>query len=130
MRYFAILIVLGLIAGCGDDSSSDNTAENNKPEPKKEEPKKEEPKKDPVKNTDPTKDPEFGKAGESKMAPTYACPEDGCTFTDPAGEDKTCIKHGSTKLKELWYTCDKCSKEDVKQGKCEGCGGDLKRTLK
>jgi hypothetical protein len=71
---------------------------------------------------------EYGKAGESAVGVSYACPVEGCTFTSAA--PGTCLKHGETKLKQQWFVCPKCADLSVQKGKCKKCGVELKRILK
>ncbi len=66
--------------------------------------------------------------GKTAVAGSYACPVEGCTYTDPRAG--TCLKHGDTKLKELWFDCAACATHEVAPGKCGKCGKDLARTLK
>ena len=68
-----------------------------------------------------------GAVGKSAVAALYACPKEGCTYTE--AKKNTCLKHADTTLVEQWFTCAACSKKEPVAGKCAGCGADLKRTL-
>lgn len=69
-----------------------------------------------------------GEVGKSALSAVWACPKEGCTFTDP--RRGTCFKHADTQLKEQWFVCAKCSVSEPVAGKCSKCGGALARTLK
>jgi hypothetical protein len=68
-----------------------------------------------------------GEVGKSAVAPRWACPVEGCDFTD-ARKDK-CLKHADTDLKEQWFACAACGVKEPVEGKCAKCGTALKRTL-
>lgn len=68
-----------------------------------------------------------GAVGKSAVAALYACPKEGCTYTE--AKKNTCLKHGDTQLVEQWFVCQACSKKEPAAGKCAGCGNELKRTL-
>lgn len=68
-----------------------------------------------------------GAVGKSAVAALFACPKEGCTYTE--AKKNTCLKHADTTLVEQWFTCAACSKKEPVAGKCAGCGADLKRTL-
>jgi hypothetical protein len=65
--------------------------------------------------------------GKSAVGGVYACPEPGCTFSEP--KKGTCLKHTTTQMKEQWFVCEKCSKKEPLAGKCGGCGAELVRKL-
>ncbi len=69
-----------------------------------------------------------GDVGKSNLAPTYACPKDGCTFTSARKEK--CLPHPDTDLKELWFACAKDGVSQTSPGKCGKCGGALARDLR
>jgi hypothetical protein len=69
-----------------------------------------------------------GEVGKSNLAPTYACPREGCTFTSARKEK--CLPHPDTDLKEVWYTCAQDGVRQTTPGKCAKCGGNLGRELK
>ncbi len=69
-----------------------------------------------------------GEVGKSSLAPTYACPKEGCKFTSARKEK--CLPHPDTDLKELWYVCAKDGVSQTTPGKCAKCGGDLARELR
>jgi len=69
-----------------------------------------------------------GDVGKSNLAPTYACPKEGCKYTSARKEK--CLKHEDTDLKEVWYTCAKDAAGQTAPGKCAKCGGDLARELR
>ena len=68
-----------------------------------------------------------GAVGKSAVAALYACPKEGCTYTE--AKKNTCLKHADTTLVEQWFVCAACSKKEPAAGKCPGCGAELKRTL-
>ena len=68
-----------------------------------------------------------GTVGKSAVGGLFACPKEGCPYTEP--KKNTCLTHADTTLKEQWFVCSACSKKEPAAGKCAGCGSDLKRTL-
>jgi hypothetical protein len=69
-----------------------------------------------------------GEVGKSNLAPTYACPKEGCKFTSARKEK--CLPHPDIDLKEVWYACAKDGVSQTAPGKCAKCGGDLARELR
>ncbi len=69
-----------------------------------------------------------GEVGQSSLAPTYACPQEGCKFTSARKEK--CITHADTDLKEQWYVCAQDNVRRTSPGKCGTCGGGLKSELR
>jgi hypothetical protein len=69
-----------------------------------------------------------GDVGKSNLAPTYACPKEGCKFTSARKEK--CLPHPDTDLKEAWYVCAKDGVSQTSPGKCGKCSGDLARELR
>ncbi len=68
-----------------------------------------------------------GEVGKSAVSAVYACPKEGCTFTD-ARKGK-CLPHPDVDLKEQWFVCGKCSVKEPVAGKCSKCQADLARKL-
>lgn len=68
-----------------------------------------------------------GEVGKSAVSPVYACPKEGCKFTD-ARKGK-CLPHPEIDLKEQWFVCDKCSVKEPVAGKCSKCQAALSRKL-
>jgi len=68
-----------------------------------------------------------GVVGKSAMSAVFACPEAGCTFTDP--RKGTCLKHSTVQMKELWYVCEKDAAKEPVAGKCSKCGAELQKKL-
>jgi len=68
-----------------------------------------------------------GEVGKSAVSAVYACPKEGCKFTD-ARKGK-CLPHPDVDLKEQWFVCDKCSVKEPVAGKCSKCQADLARKL-
>jgi hypothetical protein len=68
-----------------------------------------------------------GMVGKSQMSAVYACPEAGCTFTDP--RKGTCLKHSTVQMKEQWFVCEKDSAKEPIPGKCAKCGAELQKKL-
>jgi hypothetical protein len=68
-----------------------------------------------------------GEVGKSAVSAVYACPKEGCKFTD-ARKGK-CLPHPDVDLKEQWFVCDKCSVKEPLAGKCSKCQADLARKL-
>lgn len=66
--------------------------------------------------------------GKSAVAPLYACPKEGCTFTD--ARKGTCLKHSDTEMKVQWFSCAKCGVNEPTAGKCAKCDAELVKTLK
>jgi hypothetical protein len=71
--------------------------------------------------------PTSGTVGKSAMSAVYACPEAGCTFTDP--RKGTCLKHSTVQMKEQWYVCEKDAAKEPAPGKCAKCGAELQKKL-
>jgi len=69
-----------------------------------------------------------GDVGKSALAPLFACPKEGCTFTD--ARKGTCLKHGDTEMKVQWFGCAACGVNEPVAGKCAKCGSALVKTLK
>jgi hypothetical protein len=68
-----------------------------------------------------------GEVGKSAVSAVYACPKEGCKFTD-ARKGK-CLPHPDVDLKEQWFVCEKCSVKEPVAGKCSKCQSDLVRKL-
>ncbi|MHC4605381.1 MAG: hypothetical protein ACYTAF_00405 [Planctomycetota bacterium] len=153
MRIIAAAALLALLVSCGEgDGSPAAPPEKDEvvvvpptkapePAPKEETEKPPEPPPKEAPEPPPKKEPEKpkgpppvpfekreGPAGKSTVAGLYACPVEGCTFKSARKE--TCLKHADTTLKELWFVCPKCKKEQIEAGKCAACGAETVRTLK
>ncbi len=68
-----------------------------------------------------------GEVGKSSVAALYACPKEGCTFTD--ARKGRCLPHPDVDLKEQWFVCEKCPAKEPVAGKCAKCQGALSRKL-
>lgn len=72
--------------------------------------------------------PATGEVGKSAVAPLYACPKEGCKWTD--AKAGMCFTHKDIQMKVQWFSCAKCGVNEAAAGKCSKCGGDLVKTLK
>ena len=133
-----LALLLSLAAGCGGEAPEPpKTAKPKAPveAPKAPEPApapKAAPAPAPAPAAAPAPAPEKPRPAHSSAASAvggvmYACPESGCTFSEP--KKGTCIKHSDVQMKEQWFVCEKCSKKEPAAGKCAGCGADLARKL-